>query len=87
MVHIIMYMTQHEYFDPAQRWTTLTKVLLQDVDRKDLKKLVDTAADEIKHVAKDGKIVKEDMTSVDRKLGETERQLRENIRDADGDTE
>ena len=81
-------MTQHEYFDPAQRWTTLTKVLLQDVDRKDLKKLVDSAADEIGHTAdEDGNIVKEGITNLDREYGETVRQLRELVSGMEGDTE
>lgn len=57
---------------PEKKWVKLTKILLQNYSRGELKTAVDDARDEIHHqINEDGDIIKKEMTSIDAEYGET----------------
>lgn len=66
-----------------QKWVKLTKILLRHTSRAELKNMIDSAADEIKHVTdENGDIIKEDLTHVEREYGETVKTLKNKVDNA-----
>jgi len=63
-----------------ENWVKTSKILLQHVDRAQLKTMIDSAADEISYTTdENGDIVKEEMTHVEREYGETVKTLKNKV--------
>lgn len=64
----------------AKNFSKNTKILIRELSRADVHKLVDRLADEIIHREEDGEIIKEPETKLERDYGETKEEIVEALR-------